>query len=74
MAKETKTAPDWIECKVHVRGCHVGTIDCRIPGATPADKRHSAALLAAANIRGIALNESGRPQFGTAPEVEYLEN
>lgn len=74
MAKEAKTAPEYIECKVHVRGCHVGTIECRIPGNTPVEKRHTAALLAAASVRGIALSESGRPQFGTAPEVEYLEN
>lgn len=70
----SKPAPEWIRCKVNVPNCHVGMIECRIAGNTPIGNRHAAACLAAAEVRGIALNQSGVPQFASAPEVEYLEN
>lgn len=67
-------ASEWIRCRVNVPNCHVGMIECRIPSATPDKDRHLAALRAAAEVRGIVVNRNGVPQFGTAPEVEYLEN
>lgn len=69
-----KSAPEWIRCKVNVPNSHVGTIECRIPGNTPEADRRAAACRAAAEVRGIALNASGVPQFASAPQVEYLES
>ncbi len=69
-----KPSPEWIRCKVDVPNCHVGMIECKIPGNTPEQDRHKAACLAAAEVRGIALNASGVPQFASAPNVEYLES
>lgn len=71
---ELKPTPEWIRCKVNVPNCHVGTIECLIPGNTPESEKRAAACLAAAKVRGIALSASGLPQFATAPEVEYLES
>lgn len=73
-ATVVKPVPEWIKCKVNVPNCHVGTIECRIAGSIPELDRYNAACLAAAEVRGIALNESGKPQFASAPNVEYLES
>lgn len=64
---------EWINCKVNIPNTHVGTIECRIPGSTPEAERWDAACVAAAKVRGIALSSSGKPQFGSAPQVEFLE-
>ncbi len=69
-----KPTPEWIKCKVNVPNCHVGMIECVIPGSTPEADRWAAACKAAAEVRGIALNASGVPQFASAPQVEYLES
>lgn len=69
-----KSVPEWINCKVSVPNTHVGEILCRIPGNTPEGERRAKAILAAAEARGVALNSHGLPQFGSSPEVEYLES
>lgn len=69
-----KPAPEWVKCRVLIPNCHVGTIECKIPGSTPLGDRDRVAKLAAAEVRGIALNASGVPQFASAPIIEYLES
>jgi hypothetical protein len=69
-----KASREWINCKVNIPNCHVGMIECRISGSIPEAERYKAACLAAAAVRGIALNASGVPQFASAPIIEYLEN
>lgn len=73
-AVKAKAVPEWIKCKVNVPNCHVGMIECQIPGNTPDAEKIDAACLAAAKVRGIALNASGKPQFASAPQVEFLES
>ena len=57
--------------RVSVPQTHFGTVEVEIPADSP--DPYSAAVAAAARLRGVAETSPGRFGFGAGPQVEFLD-